>query len=231
MLREMINRDFNHPSVIIWGIQNESKSSSTEGFNLFSKLAEDIRGMDQSRLVSFASACGRNDICFDLVDIVSWNMYPGWYDDDLSLEDLDRRFEASLKGIRKWLDENGQEKPFFVTEFGAGAILGQSTFDSGRRWTENYQEKLLDKTINAIINSEVVEGFYIWQFCDTRTALPSKTSIGRPRNFNNKGLVDEHRKPKYAYHTVKKLLHKIPTYTGYKPSLNEVVTEKTNENI
>ncbi len=215
MLQEMIERDYNHPSIIIWGIQNESKSSSQEGLKLFSILAEDMRAMDTSRLVSFASACGRNDICFDLVDIVSWNMYPGWYDDDLPLDDLDKRFEESLKKIRKWLDENGQNKPFFVTEFGAGAVPGQRTFDVGTRWTEDYQEKLLDKVINAIVKSGVVQGFYIWQFCDTRTALPSKISIGRPRNFNNKGIVDEHRKPKYAYGTVKRIFHNIETYTGH----------------
>lgn len=214
MLREMIYRDYNHPSIIIWGIQNESKSSSPEGLALFSKLAEDMRQMDASRPISFASACGRNDICFDLVDIVCWNMYPGWYDDDLPLDDLDQRFEKSLKSIRKWLDENHQNKPFMVTEFGAGAVPGIRTFDVGMRWTETYQEKLLEKVITALRRSGAVQGFYIWQFCDTRTALPSKVSIGRPRNFNNKGLVDEHRKPKYAYHTVKKLFHQIPTYPG-----------------
>ncbi len=214
MLREMIMRDYNHPSIIVWGIQNESKSSSKEGYKLFNKLAEDMRSMDSSRLISFASACGREDICFDLVDVVCWNMYPGWYDDDKSLDDLDKRFEDSLKNIRKWLDEKGHNKPFWITEFGAGAILGECTFDTGRRWTENYQEILIEKVINAIVKSEVVQGFYIWQFCDTRTSLPSNISIGRPRNFNNKGLVDEHRKPKSAYHTTKKLLHKISTYTS-----------------
>ena len=220
MMREMIEREYNHPSIIIWGIQNESKSSSEAGLKLFSKLADDIRSLDKSRLVSFASACGREDICFDLADIVCWNMYPGWYEDDLSLDDLDVRFTASLKGIRKWLKENGQDKPFILSEFGAGAVLGDTTFDDGMRWTENYQEKLLDKVLQAIVDSGVMQGFYIWQFCDGRTALPRKTSIGRPRNYNNKGLVDEHRKPKLAYHTVKRLLKQMPTYTGYveKPS-------------
>jgi beta-glucuronidase len=213
MLNEMIMRDYNHPSIIIWGIQNESKSSSKEGLKLFSQLASDMRGMDDSRLVSFASACGREDVCFDLVDVVCWNMYPGWYD-DMNLDDLDIKVEESLRNIRQWLEDNGQNKPFLVTEFGAGAMLGECTFDTYRRWSENYQEKLLDQVIKAILNCGVIQGFYIWQFCDTRTALPSRTSIGRPRTFNNKGLVDEHRKPKYAYYTVKKWMHRIPTYPG-----------------
>jgi len=144
MMREMITQDYNHPSIIIWSIQNESKSSSQEGLELFTKLAEDIRSMDKSRLVSYASACGRDDICFDLVDIVCWNMYPGWYDDQ-SLDNLEQRFSKSLNSHREWLTENGQNKPFMVTEFGAGAVPGEKTFDKGRRWTENYQEELLTK--------------------------------------------------------------------------------------
>jgi beta-glucuronidase len=215
MMKEMITRDYNHPSIIIWGIQNESKSSSKEGLNLFSKLADDIRSLDKSRLVSFASACGREDICFDLVDIVCWNQYPGWYEDDKSIDDLDKRYTESLRNNRQWLKENGQNKPFIISEFGAGAILGDTAFDHGMRWTENYQEQLLEKAVRAIVDSGVMQGFYIWQFCDGRTAIPRKTSIGRPRNFNNKGLVDEHRKPKRAYYTVKNLFKKIPTYTGY----------------
>ena len=73
-------------------------------------------------------------------------------------------------------------------------------------------KKLLEKTITALAESEFVQGFYIWQFCDGRTALSSDISIGRPRNFNNKGLVDEHRKPKLSYYAVKKMLKKISTY-------------------
>ena len=203
MMREMIERDYNHPSIIFWSIQNESKSSSKEGLELFTKIAQDIRAMDTSRLITFASACGRNDICFGLVDVVCWNMYPGWYDDDKPLDGLGERFTKSLAGIRQWLIEQGQDKPFIVSEFGAGAILGVTTFDEGRRWTENYQEKLLCELLSALQSSPDVQGFYIWQYCDCRTALMSKVSIGRPRTFNNKGLVDEYRRPKRAYYSVR----------------------------
>jgi len=212
MAREMIERDYNHPSIIIWSIQNESKSSSQEGLDLFSKIAVQMRQMDSSRLLSYASACGKNDICFDLVDIACWNMYPGWYDDDEPLDNLDKRFALKLKDARNWLTENKQLKPFMITEFGAAALLGETTFEDGRRYTENYQQKLLEKAIKGLIDSKVVQGFFIWQFCDGRTALPSKISIGRPRSFNNKGIVDEYRKPKLAYYTVRDLLHKISTY-------------------
>jgi beta-glucuronidase len=212
MAREMVERDYNHPSIVFWSIQNESKSSSQAGLDLFSRIAAEIRGRDKSRLISFASACGKNDICFDLVDVVCWNMYPGWYDDDKPLEDLDERFALKLKDARNWLIENKHDKPFLVTEFGAAALLGETTLEGGRRYTENYQQKLLEKGIKGILDSDAVQGFFIWQFCDGRTALPSKVSIGRPRCFNNKGIVNEYRKPKLAYYAVKDILHRIPTY-------------------
>jgi beta-glucuronidase len=122
------------------------------------------------------------------------------------------KFAEALQGHRKWLEENGQIKPFVITEFGAGAIPGETTFDAGVRWTENYQLQLLESIINAIVKSGAVQGFYIWQFCDCRTALPTNISIGRPRTYNNKGLVDEHRKPKLAYYTVRDIFKGIPTY-------------------
>jgi beta-glucuronidase len=139
-------------------------------------------------------------------------MYPGWYDDDKPLDDMDERFALKLRDARNWLVENKQNKPFLVTEFGAAALLGETTFEPGRRWTENYQQKLLEKSIKAIVDSKVVQGFYIWQFCDGRTALPGKVSINRPKCFNNKGIVNEYRKPKLAYYTVRDLLRKISTY-------------------
>ena len=212
MMRETIERDYNHPSIIFWSIQNESKSSSQEGLKLFTKIAADIRAMDSSRLVTFASACGREDICFDIVDVVCWNMYPGWYDDDQPLDTLSERYTKSLKDCRKWLQKNGQDKPFIISEFGAGAMLGNTTFDGGMRWSEDYQVKLLQQVIDALANSGAVQGFYIWQFCDGRTALCSQVSLGRPRTFNNKGLVDEHRKPKRAYYTVREILKGIPSH-------------------
>jgi beta-glucuronidase len=222
MAREMIDRDANHPSLIVWGIQNESKSSSPEGRALFSKLASEMRRLDNSRLISFASACGRNDLCFDFLDVICWNMYPGWYDDDKPLDDLEDRFSAILKDIRKWLIQNGQDKPFWVTEFGAGALLGETTFESGRRWTENYQQKLLENGIRGILRSQAVQGFFIWQFCDGRTNSLSRISIGRPRCFNNKGLVNEYRMPKLAYYTVRELMHEIPAF----PQKKEPIAKK-----
>jgi beta-glucuronidase len=49
-----------------------------------------------------------------------------------------------------------------------------------------------------------VAGFTIWQYCDTRT--DGRKFLKRPKVKNNKGIVDEYRRPKAAYHRVADLL-------------------------
>jgi beta-glucuronidase len=56
------------------------------------------------------------------------------------------------------------------------------------------------------LSREDLTGFYIWQFCDTRTDGSHGRALRRPRHYNNKGLVDEYRRPKLAYETVRVLL-------------------------
>ena len=46
-------------------------------------------------------------------------------------------------------------------------------------------------------------GFYVWQFADIRTCL--EAGINRARGFNNKGILNEYRKPKLAYYRVREL--------------------------
>jgi beta-glucuronidase len=50
-------------------------------------------------------------------------------------------------------------------------------------------------------------GFFVWQFFDMRTDGGAR-ALGRPRSFNNKGLLDEYRRPKLAYYAVRDLLHR-----------------------
>ena len=63
---------------------------------------------------------------------------------------------------------------------------------------------MLTKAINAFHNEPMVGGFYIWQYADMRTCW--EAGMTRARGFNNKGIVNEHRKPKDAYFAVQKTL-------------------------
>ena len=195
-IREMIGAHFNHPSIYIWGILNECASHTQYGRECYQKQLELIRSLDHTRPRSFASCQFKTDICFDLVDVVSYNIYPLWYHDT--------PVDVYLKDLYGWVQEEtgGSGKPFLITEVGAGAIYGYRTPEKVK-WSEEYQAQALEKQLSAILSQEGCSGVYIWQFCDCRVC-DSWFHI-RPRTMNNKGVVDEYRRPKLAYETVKKM--------------------------
>jgi len=197
MLKEMVLRDFHHPSVIIWGMHNEVASHTNAGVNITKVFSEKIRSLDSSRLLTHASNHPFDDLCYKFGDIVCINQYIGWYDGELSEWP---EFLAKLK--EKLAKDNLSDMPIVISEFGAGGIYGDCTFESPK-WTENYQAKYLAETLRTFLEDEDICGTYIWQFCDIRTA--KELALNRPRSFNNKGIVNEYRKPKIAYWTVKEI--------------------------
>jgi beta-glucuronidase len=205
MMEEMIERDFNHPSVILWSMQNESASDSAPGKKLFTRMARRARELDDSRLITYATNRLYKDRALDKLDVVAWNTYTGWYGRpaDQWPETLQEGFEHLKK---KGLDD----RPFILSEFGAGGIYGDRSFDDNRKWSEDYQAKLLEHALEAALGRDDVAGVFIWQFCDIRTQLHGTRCLTRPRTFNNKGLVNEHRLPKKAYDLVKSIFHREP---------------------
>jgi beta-glucuronidase len=201
---EMIAAAANHPSVIMWGILNESHSHDPACRTGYQTLLERIRERDSSRPVTYASNHPFEDVCLDLVDIVSVNCYPGWYGSEIELipEEIDK--------ITEHLDEHDQaDKPLIISEIGAGAIRGWRDWN-GARWTEQYQSRLLETVIRHLfIERDRFAGLAIWQFCDIRSSEAVRKILGRPRGFNNKGVVDEYRRPKEAYEVVKQLFRDL----------------------
>jgi beta-glucuronidase len=151
-------------------------------------------------------ACNRweHDICMDLADIVSINIYPGWYGSDIE------GVTAFIDKVVNHFKEKGfDEKPMMIAEIGAGALYGWRD-DHETRWTEQYQSKLLTVVIEHMFEtSDRFFGLTIWQFGDCRTSHQVGKAIGRPRAFNNKGVVDEYRRPKQAFTTVKNLYGRL----------------------
>ena len=99
-----------------------------------------------------------------------------------------------------------EAKPVIYSEFGGAAIYGHHTFDD-LRGTEEYQADLLSKCLHAFHADPMVTGFYIWQFCDMRTCR--QMGLDRARSYNNKGILNEYRKPKMAYFAVRKAYHEF----------------------
>jgi beta-glucuronidase len=193
MHTEMVERDLNHPSIILWGLHNENDTRTEAAFSLSKKYVERIRSLDTSRLITYATMMPMEDICLSLPDVVSVNKYFGWYQGELS------DWKIFLRDFYKKLDDAGWgDKPVIISEFGADGIPGVRNFEA-QKGTEDFQAEYLEYTLNLFLNDPRIAGSYIWQFCDMRVW----DALGRARGFNNKGIVDEYRRPKLAYKTVK----------------------------
>lgn len=203
--RLMVRNSINHPAVIMWGFLNEGRSDLNESRPLYRRLSAAIREEDDSRLVTFASNHPKDEKNFDLADIICVNNYPGWYsrdqEDNRPLDEI----VPALDSTRGHIHANSEHaaKPFIVSEIGAGAIYGWS--DPYRsHWSEEYQAEYLGIVCSEVVRNEDIAGVALWQFCDARTYSSSR-ALFRPRAFNNKGVLNEYRKPKRAYEVVKSI--------------------------
>lgn len=206
-LRAMVAASYNHPSVIIWGFLNESASHQEFSRPVYETIVRSLRQLDSTRLVSYASNHPLEDRHLDLVDLISLNLYPGWYpgwEDNGTAEDP---LELVLPALRKCLEHYSvpewKDKPLIVSEIGAEALYGWHD-PHHDFFTEEYQADLLERACRELLSHPRSSGVVIWQFSDVRTWSGSR-SMTRPRTFNNKGVYDEYRRPKSAATAVKVL--------------------------
>lgn len=196
MHREMLEQYYNHPSIVIWGMHNEIDSRSQAGYDMTEKYYAFLKQNGGNRLVSFASRFPLDDICFGLCDIVSINYYIGWYQEHMSWKELLIALDERLAKL------DLSQKPIIMSEFGAAALYGCHD-DENIRWSEEYQAKLLSDCVTLFHEHPSVVGSFIWQFADMRTCW--EAGMNRARGFNNKGIMNEYRKPKLAYREIKRL--------------------------
>lgn len=199
-IREMIENHYNHPSIVIWGILNECAAETPEGRGMYKKQFEQIRDLDSLRPVTSATCRHFTDITLDLEDVVSFNMYSGWYKDC----PIDKRNDEEIEWIRR---SGGDNKPIIVSEVGAAAIYGYR--DRSRcKWSEERQADIIRDNLEVYMNDDRITGVFIWQFADCRVTEEGEWFATRARCHNNKGVVDEYRRPKEAYDTAAELFKK-----------------------
>lgn len=204
-LRAMVAASRHHPCVIIWGFLNEVQTDGDDVRPVMEESAALLRSLDPSRLVSYASRLAETDRHFDLVDVVSVNLYPGWYgcedaDDPLAL--IAPRVERCLASI----DARGfADKPVIVAEIGAEGLYGWHD-QNHDFFTEEYQAAYLERACAVVLGHARCSGLALWLFSDVRAAGRGR-SLNRPRAFNNKGTLDEYRRPKAAYQVVRRAFH------------------------
>lgn len=199
-IQEMIENHYNHPSIVIWGILNECAAETREGREMYKKQFEQIKSMDTSRPTTSATCRHFTDITLDLEDIVSFNMYSGWYKNCPIAERNDQEIE--------WIKKSGGDnKPIIVSELGAAAIYGYRD-RSHCKWSEERQADLIRENLEVYMNDDRITGVFIWQFADCRVTEEGEWFATRARCHNNKGLVDEYRRPKLAFDTAAEMFKK-----------------------
>lgn len=203
-LLAMIHASYNHPCVIMHGFLNEAESDHPNSRAIFEESTTLLRQHDPSRLITYASdRLPRHlpDINLDLVDLVSINLYPGWYGCENVENPLSLIAPCMEEMIRK-VDELGfHDKPVLFSEIGAEGLYGWHD-PHHDFFTEEYQAAYLTTACTAALSLERCCGIALWQFCDIRTYGKGR-SLMRPRTFNNKGTLDEYRRPKMAYAAVR----------------------------
>lgn len=198
---EMMDWHRNHPSIVIWGSLNECESQQPESVDTVAAVLGLLKELDPSRPVTFATMYAKRDLCLGLVDIVSFNLYEGWYGGQP--ETIGVRLKELLAWLHSDESKGGKGKPVIVSEFGGAALYGNRQ-PRATQWSEEYQARLLDEALRVYLNHTEVSGAAIWQFCDCRIT-PGHAHWGtRPRTMNNKGTVDEYRRPKLAYEAVRR---------------------------
>ena len=206
MHKEMIKYYYNHPSIVIWGMHNEIPTYSPNSYHISEKWSKYLRENGGNRLITHASNHPLLDNDMDFDDIISINIYHGWYKYggyDGTWKDWDKMIEQFT--VRR-KEKGWEDKPVLMSEFGAAALYGYHTPFDTVKWSEEYQRDLFEYTIELFHKTPYMAGTYPWQFANIRTS-PSM-DINRVRYFNNKGIVDEYRNPKLAYFKIKELYRK-----------------------
>lgn len=194
MLREMVGAYYNHPSILMWGMHNEILTDTPEAISMSQKYYEYLKGNGGNRLVVYATAQPMNDLCLKYTDVICINKYFGWYEGDMTV------WKSFLDAFCQHRAElQSEDKPLIISEFGAAAIYGVHDTEL-TKWSEEYQAAVLRHCLNLFRDRSEVAGAFVWQFCDIRTC--PEMGFSRGRGFNNKGILNEHRRPKAAYYAV-----------------------------
>ncbi|MDR1092095.1 MAG: DUF4982 domain-containing protein [Prevotella sp.] len=206
VLREMIRQHYNHPSVIMWGYMNEIllvtqrkykgeelKTATGRALELAKRLEKVLKEEDPSRcsVMAFHGSWSYNDAGFgDVTDIVGWNLYQGWYSDNV----------AQFDQFMEKQQELYPDKPKIVSEYGAGSDKRIHSIEPQRfDFSIEYHQLYAEHYMKTIEREPYIAGAAYWNFIDFGSAQRDESM---PR-INNKGLVYADRTPKDVYYLFK----------------------------
>jgi beta-glucuronidase len=189
-LMELIVRDHNRASVIIWGVGNENADTEPR-LAFMTGLARAARAADPTRLVSAACLINRREFSIAdrlaaELDVIGLNEYFGWYEPDFS-------------GLERLIENSDPGKPVIVSETGADALAGHR--GAGRvLFTEDWQAEFHRRQFAIVSRVPWVAGYAAWLLYDFRS---ERRQTGFQKGFNRKGLIAaDKRTRKAAFHAL-----------------------------
>jgi beta-galactosidase/beta-glucuronidase len=207
-MEELIARDKNHPSVIMWSVANEPFSTSVMrrfigsgegpddtpiGMAFFGELFGLTRALDPTRLVTLVGVMGGPLEWLALSDVICVNRYWGWYTQSGQIDAGVEFLAQELDGLYDELN-----KPIIITEFGADTIAGMHS-DPPEMWTEEYQTEFLRGYLDVAAERPFVVGLHVWNLADFKTGQGTRRAGG----LNQKGVFTRDRRPKMAAHMLR----------------------------
>lgn len=193
-MTELIVQNYNHPSIVVWGISNEiTIGGSTPDLLENHKILNDLcHKMDPTRLTTLAavSMCPMDDPVIHLTDVVSYNHYFGWYGG-----------ETDMNG--PWFDKfhaKYPDRPVGISEYGAEGLNWHNSDPQQGDYSEEYQAHYHEELIKQLFTHPYIWATHCWNMFDFGADARSE---GGEMGQNHKGLVTIDRKYKkdafYAY--------------------------------
>lgn len=195
IIEKMIDRDYNHPSVIMWSMANEPIVTTSEGENFFKAMYDTAKERDSSRPVTYVAHMEPEDnVGMKYYDLMCVTRYNGWY---YGAGQIENTLDALSEYLDRWHSVAGQ--CIMVAEFGADTIPGYH-YDPPQMFTEEYQAELIKKQYELFRSKEYVVGTHVWAFADFKTAQ-SYTRVF----LNRKGVFTRERYPKMAAYMLRQM--------------------------
>ena len=200
-LTDLIDRDKNRASVIIWSVGNETPLGDPR-LKFMSNLADKARSLDDTRLIAAALELHRDgnkvivdDVLGNKLDLASFNEYAGWY---WGGEDPD--------SIANYSWDIKFNKPVVVSELG-GSALGGFHADKKTRWSEEYQENLYQNQFKLLGKIDGLRGMTPWILVDFRS--PRRPHPIYQNFWNRKGLISNTGQKKLAFYALKSFYERM----------------------
>ena len=194
-MKELITQNYNHPSIVVWGLSNEITMTMTDEADMLRThraLNDLCHEMDRTRLTAMAvvSPCPINAPIVHIPDVVSYNHYFGWYGGDPSMNGpwLDR-FHAAYP-----------DTPIGMSKYGCEALNWHTSDPRQGDYTEEYQAHYHEELIRQLFTRPYIWATHVWNMFDFGADARNE---GGENGQNHKGLVTFDRAYKkdafYAY--------------------------------